>query len=146
MPSSSFTKFEVFAEHLANKVHDLFGTGGSTADVVRFYLTNATPNAATHTVKADIAEIATGNGYTGAVAVDNIGTRSGGTVSIAVTDKTITASGGPIGPFRYAIVYNDTPTSPADPLMGSYDYGSAITLADGDSFVLDFSATLLTVV
>ncbi len=144
MPSSSFTKFEKFSEDLFNKVHDLFGTGGSTADVLRFYLTNATPNAATHGVKADIAEIATGSGYTGAVAVDNIGTRSGGTVSIAVTDKTITASGGSVGPFRYAVVFNDTPTSPADPLVGFYDYGTAITLADGDSFVLDFAATLLT--
>ncbi len=142
MPSSGFTKFEVFAEDLFNKEHDLFGTGGSTADVLKFYLTNATPNHATHGVKADLAEISTGSGYSGPIAIDNVGTRSGGTVSIAVTDKTLTASGGPIGPFRYAIVFNETHAS--DGLVGSYDYGSAITLADGDSFVLDFAATLLT--
>lgn len=144
MPTSSFTKFEVFAEDLANKVHDLFGTGGTTADSVKFYLSNTAPNVATHAVKADIAEISTGNGYTGPTSVTNVGTRSGGTVSIAVTDVTITASGA-VGPFRYAIVYNDTPTSPADPLIGYYDYGSSISLANGDSFVLDFSANLLTV-
>lgn len=138
---ASFVKFEVFAEHLANKVHDLFGTD----DTLRFYLSNTAPNVATHTVKADIAEIATGNGYSGAIDIENDGTRSGGTVSIAVVDKTVTAASGTVGPFRYAIVYNDTPTSPADPLIGYYDYGSSITLQDGESFTLDFTATLLTV-
>lgn len=31
---------------------------------LKVYLTNAAPNAATHTVKADLAEIGAGNGYT----------------------------------------------------------------------------------
>ena len=136
---ATFTKFEVFAEDLANAEHDLFGTDHT----LRFYLTNATPNHATHAVKADLAEISTGSGYSGAIDIENDGTRSGGTVSIAVVDKVVTASGGPVGPFRYAVVYNDTHAS--DALIGSYDYGSAITLLDGESFTLDFAATLLTI-
>ncbi len=138
MPSSSFTKFQVFAEDLANAEHDLFGTDS----VLKFYLSNATPDAATHAVKADIAEISTGNGYTGPVDIENDGTRSGGTVSIAVVDKEITATGS-VGPFRYAIVYNDT--HPSDALIGYYDYGSAITLGASEKFTLDFAATLLTI-
>lgn len=139
MPTSSFTKFEVFAEDLANGEHDLFGTD----HVLKFYLSNTTPDAAGDAVKADLAEISTGSGYSGPVDIDNDGTRSGATTSIVVTDKTVTASGGPVGPFRYAVVYNDTHAS--DALIGWYDYGSAITLADGESFTLDFGATLFTI-
>jgi hypothetical protein len=49
-----------------------------------------------------------------------------------------------VGPFRYAVIYNDTPTSPADPLIGYYDYTSAVTLQIGESFTVDFGASLLT--
>jgi hypothetical protein len=141
MPTSSFTKFYVFSEDLANGVHDLFGTD----HVLKFYLTNTTPDVSADEVKADLAEISTGSGYSGPVDIDNDGTTATGTVSVVATDKTVTASGGPVGPFRYAVVYNDTPSSPADPLIGYYDYGSAITLADGESFTLDFGATLFTI-
>ena len=41
-----------------------------------------------------------------------------------LNDVTFTAAGGSIGPFRYVVLYNDTPTSPADPLIGWYDYGT----------------------
>jgi len=58
---------------------------------------------------------------------------------------TWTASGGSIGPFRYVVLYNDTQTSPADPLIAWWDYGSAVTLADGESFVVDFAASVLTI-
>jgi hypothetical protein len=140
MPTSSFSKFEVFAEDLANGEHDLFGTD----HVLKFFLSNTTPNLATMAVKTDATEITIANGYSGPVDIDNDGTRSGGTVSIVVTDKTVTASGGSIGPFRYAYVYNDTHAS--DALIGVYDYGSAITPAAGETFTLDFGATLFTIV
>ena len=39
--------------------------------------------------------------------------------------------------FRYVVIYNDTPTSPADPIVGYYDYGSSLTLNDGDTFTID---------
>jgi hypothetical protein len=136
---ASFVKFEVFAEDLANGEHDLFGTD----HVLKFYLSNATPDVAADAVKADLAEITNENGYTAPVDIENDGTRSGGTVTIAVTDKVVTASGGTVGPFRYAVVYNDTHAS--DALIGYYDYGSAITLQAGESFTLDFTASLLSV-
>lgn len=133
------TKFEAFSEHLAEKVHDL------NADTLEFYLTNATPSASLDAVKADLAEITNENGYTAPVDIQNATSRSGGTTSVTAVDATVTAAGGTVGPFRYVVIQNTTPTSPADPLIQYYDYGSAITLADGESFTVDFGASLLTI-
>jgi hypothetical protein len=137
---ANFVKFEVFSENLAEKVHDL------NADTLKILLTNTAPNAATNAVKADITEISAGNGYTaGGADTQNATSRSGGTTSVTGVDVTWTASGGSIGPFRYVVLYNDTPTSPADPLIGYWDYGSAVTLAAGESFVTDFGSSMFTV-
>lgn len=135
-----FNKFHDFVERLGQGVHDFRNTG----HVLRVYLSNATPNAATHAVKADIAEIAAGNGYTaGGQSITNNWSESGGTGSLTGTDVTWTASGGSIGPFRYVILYNDTAAN--DPLIGWWDYGSSITLADGETFTVDFGSTILTI-
>lgn len=143
---ASFVKYEQFAEDLANKVHDLFGTAGSGADTLKVMLSNTAPNVATHAVRADVTEIGGGNGYTsGGDSATNVGTRSGGTVTVAGTDIVWTASGGTIGPFRYAILYNDTPTSPADPLIGYWDYAGNVTLQIGETFTVDFGASIFTI-
>lgn len=139
---ATFNKFENFVEDLAKKVHDFRAAG----DTLKIYLTNATPDAALDAVKADLAEIGTGNGYSaGGVDMQNDMTETGGTATITGVDATITASGGSIGPFRYAVLYNDTPVSPADPLIGWWDYGSAITLLDGEALTLDAGASLFTI-
>ncbi len=132
---AAYNKFEVTVENMWQGVHD-FRAAGHTLNI---YLSNTAPNASTHQVKADIAEIGTGNGYTGPVDTQNDLSRSGGTASVSATDITITATGA-VGPFRYVVYYNDTPTSPTDPLLGWWDNGTAITLNDGDSFTVDFAA------
>jgi hypothetical protein len=138
---ATFNKFQNFVEDFGKGVHQLHAAGHT----FKVYLSNAAPNAATHTVKADIAEISAGNGYTaGGVDIQNDYSESGGTGTMTAVDVVITASGGSIGAFRYAIIYNDTPTSPADPLMGWYDYGSSITLLDTEIFTVDFGASLAT--
>jgi len=137
---AAFVKFEVFTEHLAEKVHNL------DTDTLKVYLTNTAPTVGTNAIKADLAEISTGNGYTaGGPDTQNATSRTGGVTSVTGVDATITASGGSIGPFRYAVLYNDTPTSPADPLIGYWDYGSSITLADGEPLQLDFGSSLFTI-
>lgn len=133
-----FNRVDVFSEDLAEKVHDL------NADTLRVYLSNATPSASADAVKADLAEISTGNGYTGPVDTQNATSRTGQVTSVTGVDVVITASGA-VGPFRYVPLYNDTPTSPADPLIGWWDYGSAITLASGETFTVDFGASMFTV-
>jgi hypothetical protein len=137
---ASYVKYQQFAEDVANKVHDLFGTN----DVLKVALTNAAPNVATHAVLADITEIGAGNGYTaGGADTQNDGTETTGTLTVAGVDVTWTASGGTIGPFRYVVLYNDTPTSPADPLIAYWDYGSSITLQIGETFTTDFTGNVL---
>jgi len=133
------TKFQQFSEDLASGVHDL-GT-----DTLNWYLSNTAPDAAADAVKADLAEITQENGYTAPVDSQNALSRTGGVTSITAVDATVTASGGTVGPFRYVVYYNDTPTSPADPLICTWDYGSSITLADGESFDLDVGTEILTV-
>ena len=130
-------KFYSFTEAIAEKVHNL----GS--DTLKVMLTNTAP-VATNTVFANLTEITAGNGYTatGNAASFTSGAQTSGTFKLVLADPaTWTASGGSIGPFRYAVLYNDTPTSPADPLIGWWDYGSAVTLAVGETFTVDLDQT-----
>ncbi len=137
---AAYNKFQQFVFDLGRGVHQLHGAGHT----LRAYLSNTAPDAALHAVKADVAEIAAGNGYTGPVDIENDYTETGGTGTLTGVDKIITAAGGTVGPFRYVVLFNDDPAAPADPLIGWWDYGSAITLQDGESFTIDFGASILT--
>jgi hypothetical protein len=133
---ATFNKFNAFVEHLAEGVHNL------QSHTLKVMLTNTAP-VATNSVRADLTEIAAGNGYTagGTAASVTSSAQTSGTYKLVLGDVVITASGGSIGPFRYAVLYNDTPTSPADPLIGYWDYGSALTLANGESITWDADPT-----
>lgn len=134
---ATFSKFNAFVENLAEKVHNL----GS--DTLKVALTNTAPTSA-NAILADIAQISNGNGYTtgGTAATISSSAQTSGTYKLTLADVVFTASGGTVGPFRYAVLYNDTPTSPADPLIGYWDYGSSVTLADAETFTVDFDASL----
>jgi len=125
---ASFNKFNSFVEALAEKVHDL----GS--DTLKVALTNTAP-AASHTVLADITEIDYTYCSTRDLTVAS-SSQTGGLYKLVVNDLTLTAGGGAVGPFRYVVVYNDSAGS--QELIGWYDYGSSITLADTESLMLDF--------
>lgn len=131
---AAFNKHNSFVEALAEKLHNL----GS--DTLKVMLTNSAPLAA-NTVKADLTDIAAGNGYTagGTAATISSSAQASGTYKLVLADVVFTASGGTIGPFRYAELYNDTALN--DELIGWWDYGSSITLADGESFTFDADPT-----
>jgi hypothetical protein len=135
MPTSAYNKFNVVALDILNGVHNF---GSNTFKVM---LTNSAP-VATNTIKANITEIGTGNGYSAGGPTVPIATSiSGATAKATATDVTITASGGSIGPFRYAVLYNDTQTSPVKPLVAWLDYSTNLTLLDGESLLVDFDGT-----
>lgn len=129
--------FHQFSEDVAHGVHNL----GS--DTLKLALTNSAPSTSNE-VFGSITEIAAGNGYTagGATITVTSSGQTAGVYKLIVQEVTITASGGSIGPFRYAVIYNSTPTSPLKPLIQYYDYGSAVTLSDGSVFPVDFDGSL----
>jgi hypothetical protein len=131
---ATFNKFNSFVEAVAEKKHDL------GADVLKVLLTNTAPVAA-NAVKADLTEIAAGNGYAagGTQATQASSAQTSGTYKLVLNDVVFTASGGSIGPFRYAVLYNDTATN--DELIGWHDYGSSITLLDGETFTWNADPT-----
>ncbi|GAF76934.1 unnamed protein product [marine sediment metagenome] len=135
---ASFVKFYAFAGDLMQGLHDLQAAG----DVVKVYLTNAAPSVSADSIKTDLAEISAENGYpAGGTDIQNDVSESGGTASMTGVDVVFTASGGTFGPFRYAVLYNDTATD--DPLIGYWDYGSSITPADPETFTVDFTTTII---
>lgn len=132
---AAYNKFNQFVEDVAEKVHNL------GADTLKVLLVNSPAPVASNSVKADLTEITAGNGYSaGGTAVSvTTSAQASGTYTLAATQVVYTASGGTIGPFRYPTLYNDTPTSPADPLIAWWDYGSGLTLNDGETFTVKFN-------
>ena len=124
---ATYNKFNALSEALAEKKHDL----GS--DQLKVALTNTEPSATDSTL-TDITEI----DYTNCSSRDlttNSSSQSSGTYTLEVADLTLSASGGTVGPFQYVVLYNDTASN--DELIGYYDYGTEVTLNDGDSFEID---------
>lgn len=133
---ATFNKFQSFVEDVAEKVHNL----GS--DQMKIALTNTVP-VNTNTVYANLTSpLATTNlsGATPFNVTTSTSAQTSGTYKLVLTDLVLTATGA-VGPFRYVVLYNDTPTSPADPLIGWWDYGSSISLANTETFTVDFDAT-----
>ena len=128
---AAFNKVNSLVEALAEKLHNL----GS--DQLKIALTNTAPVAG-NTVLADLTEIAYTNCSSRDITTDT-SAQTSGTYKLVLTDLTLTASGGSVGPFRYIAIYNDTAGN--DELIGWYDYGSSITLADGESINIDFDGS-----
>jgi hypothetical protein len=137
---ANFVKFQDFVEQLGKGVHQLHAAGHT----LMVYLTNNTPDVANHATKSQLAGITEQNGYA-AADIQNDYTEAGGTGTLTGVDVEWTATTGGFGPFRYAVLYNDTPTSPADPLIAYWDYGSSISCAAGEKFKIDFGASILTI-
>jgi len=133
---ATYNKFRAWVENRVETVN-------LETDVLKLMLVNSPAPVDTNSVKADLTEIGSGSGYTAGGATPTITTRaqSAGTYTLAANQVVFTASGGTIGPFRYAVLYDDTPTSPADPLISWWDYGSSITLQDGETFTVTFGGS-----
>lgn len=127
----TFNKFQDFSEQLSLAVHKFDNT-----HTLKWALTNSAP-VATNTILANITQISGTNGYTtGGTAVTTAESETTGTTTVTLTQCVFTAAGGTMATFRYAVLYNDTATSPADALIGWVDYASTISLADTETFTI----------
>ena len=132
---AAYNKFEDFSEQLVKGTHAI-GT-----HVYKVALTNTAPtNSQTQFLLANHPAPAAANGYPAGGATTTLTvSETAGTTTVQGTEAIFTASGGSIGPFRYAILYNDTATSPADAAVAWFDYGSSITLLVGESINVKFN-------
>lgn len=138
---ATYNKIADFVENVAEKVHNL----GS--DALTIALSNTAPGSETTPptgdgagVLANVTQVSYTNLSTRVITISS-SAQASGTYKLILTDLVLTSSGGSTGPFRYVYIYNDTPTSPLDPLIGYYDYGSALTLNDGETLTIDFDGT-----
>jgi hypothetical protein len=130
---ATFQKFNSFVEAMAEKAHNL------GADVLTVALTaTANPPVAGNSILANLTEIA----YTylsSRVITTSTSSQTGGVYKLVINDLVLSASGGAVAAFQYIAIYNETAAS--DELIGFYDYGSSLTLNDGESLTLDFDGT-----
>lgn len=131
---ATWNKFHAWAKNMVT-------VANLDTDQFTIALTNTAPVAA-NSVLADITEIS----YTN-LSSRNITTTSssqtGGVYTLVFQDLPLTASGS-VPSFRYVVIYDNTPTSPLDPVVSWLDYGSSITMANGETFTVDFTGAAIT--
>lgn len=131
---ATFNKFNSWAETMVEVAN--LGT-----DQFIIALSNTAPSAS-NSVLADITQISYTNLSSRNVTTTS-SSQTSGTYTLVLADLVMTASGS-VGPFRYVVLYDDTPTSPNKPLVGWWDYGSSITMANGETFTVDFTGAAIT--
>jgi hypothetical protein len=129
---ATFNKFNSFVEAIAEKVHNL---GADTLTVA--LTTNANAPIASNTQLSNLTQIAYTNLSARAITTSS-SSQTSGTYKLVLTDLVLTASGA-VATFRWVVIYNDTATN--DELICFFDYGADVTLANGETFTLDFDGT-----
>ena len=129
---ATFVPFYEFTKDLGEEIHNF----GSDQLVVALTAAANAP-VQTNTVLADLTQISYADCSSRNITTTSW-TQSTGTAKLILADLTLTSSG-TVGPFRYAVVYNDT--AAADNLVCYYDYGSEITLNSGETLLIDFDGT-----
>jgi hypothetical protein len=135
---AAYNKFNSFVEAIAEKVHNL---GSDTLTVALTAAANAP--VAGNTQLSNLTQISYTNLSARTITV-SASSQTSGTYSLVTTDKVLTASGGTVATFRYVAIYNDTAAN--DELIAWYDHGSDVTLADGETYTIDFGSSLFTLV
>lgn len=137
---AAYNKHDAFVEHVNESVHNFSSDATCTLTVALTTAANAP--IAGNSVLANLTEVSYTN-LSSRVITTSASSQTSGTYSLVCTDLVLTASG-TVATFRYVDIYNDDPTSPADPLICWYDYASNVTLLNTETFTIDFGASLYT--
>jgi hypothetical protein len=137
----AFTKYQDTVEQMWTGIHNLTAAG----HVVKAVIHTDAPTVATDDELADLTQI-TGTGYTAnGDDIQNGMTESGGIATMTGVDVVWTAGAADwTSTARYVSIHNDTSTG--DKLLGSWDYGATFALGNGETFSLDFGASVATLV
>jgi hypothetical protein len=137
----ALTKYQDTVEQMWTGIHNLTAAG----NVVKAAICTDAPTVATDDELADHTQI-TGTGYTsGGDDTQNAMTESGGTATWTATDVVWTAGAADwTSTARYVVMHNDTSTT--GKLLGAYDYGATFLVGNGETFTLDFGASVGTLV
>lgn len=136
---ATYNKFQQTVEDLAEGVYTC-----STDQFTVALCAAANAPVATNSVLADLTQISYTNLSSRNLTTSSSGQTSGTFLQL-FADLVLTASGGSVAAFRYVVLYNNTPTSPADPLLCWYDYGSDLTLLNGETLTIDFTTSTFTI-
>jgi len=145
MAEGTITIYNAFKEDLQAKVHDL----ANGADTIKVTLHTAyTPDIDAHQVWADTGvsstEYSTADGYTAGgktLANQAITADDGNDLAYFDADDAVWTALGTLTPATPsdAIIWNDTPTSPADPLIGYVELGVKAT--NGGDYTVSWNAS-----
>lgn len=138
---ATFTRPDKLSENIANKIHDF------DSDTFRWVLSNTAPAVGTTFLLSDVTQISTSGGYTqmtdganGLLATMSALSRTGAVTTVGMSSSVVLTATGAVGPFRYIILIDDTPASPLNPVVGWLDHGSAITMANTDTYTIPSGA------
>jgi hypothetical protein len=132
---AAFNKYNSGVEALVEGIN-------AQSDTWKVALTNSAPNAATHTVLADITDLTTTGGYTagGNTCTVTSSAQTGGTYKLVLASPATWTASGAGFTFRYAVLYDATATNA---LVGWWDNGSSIVMngTNADTFTLTLDPT-----
>ena len=136
--------YDGFPEYIGDSTIDL-----DADDFRHMLMNNSHVFDATDDIRTDVSanQIATANGYvqaTGGGTGEQLGsvtwTNVAGTVTFDAADTTWTASGGSIDASD-VVLFDDTPTSPVDPICFSVDFDGDQSAGDGTNFLITWNAS-----
>ena len=132
---ATYTKIQDFVEQLCTGTHNFTAAG----NVFRAVLLTATDApVATDTGLADWTSQPTGTGYTaGGEDVLNTLAEVTGTATVSGTKVVWTAGAADWTAFRYVGLYNDT--AAGNNAVAFWDYGSNLTLGNGETFTVKWN-------